>query len=198
MAIDEDVQPRYLVEAILFSVDHPMHENDIADRLPFRVDIRRLLTELQKDYAGRSFELRETSDQRWAIRTRPEHSHLARSLLPRLPRMSKAALECLYVVAYFQPVTRGEIERIRGVQSAKGTMDVLIFNGWIKPGARRSSPGNPMTFLTTEKFLEDFNYSSLNELPNLEKMKVDGLLNREIGVELPARSESTDVEEGDS
>ncbi len=189
---EREVHPKFLVEAMLASVAHPLHESEIGDRLPFRVDVRKLLVELAEDYRDRSFELREISDGRWALRTRPEHSHLARQLLPRTPRISRQALESLYVVAYFQPVTRGEIERIRGVDSV--ALDVLILNGWVKPGARRSTPGNPMTFQTTDKFLEDFNYRSLNELPNIETMRSEGLLDREVGVDLPMRNDSMEVE----
>jgi segregation and condensation protein B len=197
MANDRELHPKYLIEAMLFSVPQPLLESEIIERLPFRLDVRRLLKELQEDYRDRGFELRELSEGRWAIRTRPDHSHLARQLLAGPSRTSRAALECLYVVAYFQPVTRGEIERIRGVQSAKGTMDLLIFKGWIKPGPRRSTPGNPMTFLTTNKFLEDFNYSSVNDLPNIEQMREEGLLNREIGVDLPSRTEDMEAEGND-
>jgi segregation and condensation protein B len=192
MAIDREIHPKFLIEALLGSVYQPLSENEISDRLPHRIDVRKLLLELSEDYRERSFELKEISDGRWAIRTRPEHSHLAREMLPRLPRISRQALESLYVVAYFQPVTRGEIERIRGVDSV--TLDVLILNGWVKPGGRRSTPGNPMTFLTTDKFLEDFNYRSLNELPNIATMRTEGLLDRDIGVELPKRSDNNELE----
>lgn len=192
-----EIHPKHLIEALLFSVPHPLNENEIGERLPFRSDVRRLLLELQADYTERGFRLLEISEQRWAIRTMSEHSSLARLLLPRPPRMSRAAIECLYAVAYFQPVTRAEIERIRGVQSAKGTMDVLILNGWVMLGPRRSSPGNPMTFLTTKKFLEDFNFGSLNELPNLDEMTASGLLNRDRGVDLPSTEENNEIGERD-
>jgi len=186
---DIQIADKFLVEALLFSSGSSSTEEQLQERLPALIDVRASLHELQRDYDGRSFTLSEISPNRWAIRTRPECSDLCREILRRPLKLSKATLETLYVIAYFQPVTRSEIDRIRGVKSGRNSMDVLIYNDWVVPNGRRPGPGNPLTFVTTQKFLEDFNFMDLNSLPDIERLRNEGLINRDLGIDLPTTGE---------
>jgi segregation and condensation protein B len=164
-----------IVEAVLFAAEKPLTINEIRSRIVPRLDIPAALAELASDYQARSVALVETGHG-WCIRTNPEHSDLCRKALPVNFKLTKAALETLSVIAYFQPVTRSEIEIIRGVALGKGTMDMLVWSGLVRPGPRRQSPGTPMTFLTTELFLERFDIRTLDDLPERQTMKEAGLL----------------------
>lgn len=186
---DRQLQDKFLVEALLFSSGSSVTEEHLQERLPALIDVRAALVALQGDYENRSFSLNEISPGRWAVRTRPEHSDLCREALKRPLKLSKATIETLYVIAYFQPVTRSEIDRIRGVKSGRNSMDVLIFNDWVVPAGRRPGQGNPLTFVTTQKFLEDFNYIDLNSLPDIERLRKEGLINRDLGIDLPTGGE---------
>lgn len=176
---------RFLVETIILSSKEPVSYNDLQNRIPRGVDIHDCLTELSREYESRSITLLEVAGG-WTIRTKPECSDLCRKLLAQIPRMSNAALETLTIIAYFQPVTRSEIERVRGVTLAKGTLDILIWAGYVRPGARRASPGNPLTFVTTEAFLRQFNLNNLDDLPEISQLRSAGLLNAEKGFSLDA------------
>ena len=186
---DRQLSDKFLVEALLFSSGSSVTEEQLQERLPALINVRTALVDLQSEYESRSFSLTEISSGRWAIRTRPEHSDLCRMVLKRPLKLSKATIETLYVIAYFQPVTRSEIDRIRGVKSGRNSMDVLIFNDWVVPAGRRPGPGNPLTFVTTQKFLEDFNYVDLNSLPDIERLRKEGLINRDLGIDLPTGAE---------
>ena len=144
-----------LLEAVLFAASEPLSEAQLATRLPVDIDLKDLLAGLKVYYEGRGVELVQRG-QSWAFRTADD----IRPLLEReidLPRkLSKAAMETLSIVAYHQPVTRAEIEEIRGVSLSKGTLDVLFEADWIKPGRRRDSPGHPATWRTTDSFLDHF------------------------------------------
>jgi len=153
-----------LLETILLTASRPLKLDEIASRMPEGADTGTALERLMADYDKRSLTITETPEG-WAVRTRAEHSDLCRKLLPKIPRLSKAALETLAVIACFQPVTRSEIEKVRGVALAKGTLDLLVWLGWVRPGERRNTPGNPLTFVTTDVFLTHFSLSSLSELP---------------------------------
>lgn len=187
----ETVTPAMMVEAILLTSRDPLSVEEIAARLPVRVDVRAVLGELSQDYDGRGISLIETVGG-WCIRTRPEDSDLCRRLLPRPLRLTKAAMETLAVIACFQPVTRSEIERVRGVSLAKGTMDMLVWAELVRPGPRRQSPGNPMTFLTTDKFLRQFDLRSVEDLPGLEEMREAGLLSDPASTGLPGPGDMED------
>lgn len=179
-----DSQTKSLVELVVLGSGRAMSDAEIADRMPWPVDVRAVLAELSQDYEARGLQIAEVEPSRWAVRTRPEDSDLCRRLLPRPVRMSPAALQTLAVIAYFQPVTRPEIERIRGVSLSKGMLDVLVFAGWVKPGPRRAAPGNPMTFLTTEAFLHQFNLQSLDDLPDATRLRAEGVLDAAPGIDL--------------
>jgi len=170
-----NVTASMMVEAILLTSRDPLTIDDIAERLPVRADVRASLAELAEAYEGRSISVIETAGG-WCVRTRPEHSDLCRKILPRPLRLTRAALETLTVIAYFQPITRSEIERVRGVSLAKGTMDMLVWAGLVRPGPRRQTPGTPMTFLTTDAFLRQFDIRSLDDLPGIGEMREAGLL----------------------
>ncbi|PZO88002.1 MAG: SMC-Scp complex subunit ScpB [Micavibrio aeruginosavorus] len=166
-----------VLEAMLFAAPSPMTPQAMHERLPADTDLNVLLTELRNMYSDRGVELVQIGNA-WAFRT-------AAAVAPALTiekdverRLSKAALETLAVIAYHQPITRAEIENIRGVATHKGTIDQLLELGWIKPGKRRETPGRPLTWLSTNTFLDQFGLGSIMELPGLEDLKAAGLLDR--------------------
>lgn len=171
-----------LIETLVLSSSMPVSETDIASRLGYTPDIRRIIAVLNEDYRDRGLSIEEVSPGRWAARTRPEYSDLCRAFLPRLTKMSRAGYETLAVIAYFQPVTRSEIERVRGVSLSPGTLEVLIYAGLVRLGPRRATPGNPMTFMTTDQFLLRFNLPDLDALPDREDLLANGLLTAERGL----------------
>jgi segregation and condensation protein B len=169
-----DPDPELLVEALLFAASEPMSEGEIQAILGDRADARSILERLARRYGDRGVRL-ERSERRWAFRTAPElGAHLTRVHRP-LRRLSRAALETLAVIAYQQPVTRAEIEAVRGVAVAAGTLDLLVEAGWVAPRGRRETPGRPVTWVTTPAFLDAFHLGSLADLPRLEELEAAGL-----------------------
>jgi segregation and condensation protein B len=169
-------EPKAILEALLFAAAEPLDEPELQARLGDLGDARSLLGELEKDYAGRGVRL-ERREGRWAFRTAPELApYLVRIARPTR-RLSKAALETLAIIAYRQPVTRAEIEQVRGVTVAKGTFDVLVDAGLVSPKGRRDAPGRPVTWVTTPAFLDQFGLGSLADLPRLEELEGVGLFN---------------------
>ena len=164
-----------LLEALIFASAEPLDERTLADRLGNGVDIVRLLAELRQDYAGRGIDLVSTAG-RWSFRTAPDLAEKLRVDAEVQRKLSRATVETLAIIAYHQPVTRAEIESIRGVATSKGTLDILMEAGWVRPGKRRESPGRPLTWITTDGFLDHFGLESLRDLPNLEDLKASGLL----------------------
>ena len=171
---DRDVQLR-LLEALLFAATEPLEEPVLAARFPEGVDVGSLLEETRGRYAGRGVEL-VRMDRRWAFRTAPDLAPYLRLKEDVQRKLSRAAIETLAIIAYHQPVTRAEIESIRGVATSKGTLDLLMENNWIKPGRRRETPGRPLTWVTTEYFLDHFSLSSLRDLPGVEDLRAAGML----------------------
>lgn len=172
----------HILEALLFASAEPLSTAALHERMPRGADVGGLLIELQKHYEGRGINLMELGGQ-WAFRTAPD---LADDLkLERMARrkLSRAAMETLAIVAYHQPVTRAEIENIRGVATHRGTMDLLIEADWIKPGRRRESPGRPLTWVTTTAFLDQFSLNAITDLPGLDDLKASGLLDRRPAIE---------------
>jgi segregation and condensation protein B len=170
-----------LLEAVLFASAEPLTEKVLASRLPEGTDVPGLLTELKDLYANRGVHLMQYED-RWAFRTAPD-------VAPRLQieqkvarKLTRAAVETLAIVAYHQPVTRAEIEEIRGVVISKGTLDHLLEADWIKPKGRRQTPGRPVTWVTTESFLEFFGLESTEALPGVEELRAAGLLDARAGI----------------
>ena len=172
--IDRSQQLR-LVEALLFAAAEPLDEAAIAARLPDGADVPALLAELEAAYRLRGVNLVRVAEK-WVLRTVPDlapHLMLERTVSRKL---SRAAVETLAIVAYHQPVTRGEIEEIRGVALSRGTLDTLMEMGWVKPKGRRETPGRPVTWVTTDAFLSHFGLESLTDPPGIEELKAAGLL----------------------
>ncbi len=170
-----DMEHVRLIEALLFASADPVSERVLARRLPEGAKLRPVMEELSRLYAGRGIELTRAGKS-WAFRTAPDIGNRLKVEVEVSRKPSRAAIETLAIVAYHQPVTRAEIEEIRGVQISKGTLDWLFERGWIKPGPRREVPGRPVTWLTTEVFLDHFGLQSEKDLPGLDELKAAGLL----------------------
>lgn len=164
-----------MVEALLFASATPLSEGDLAERVPEGVQISELLDRLQADYAGRGVNLVQVADK-WMFRTAPDLAFLLRREVQEQRRLSRAAVETLAIIAYHQPITRAEIEDIRGVSLSRGTLDVLMEERWVRMMGRRRSPGRPVTYGTSEAFLVHFGLASIKDLPGLEELKAAGLL----------------------
>ena len=170
-----------LIEAVLFASAHPVAEEDLSARLPEGTDLAAILAEIEALYDGRGVALMKVSGK-WAIRTAPD---LAAALRPEQTvqrKLSRAAIETLAIIAYHQPITRAEVEQVRGVALSKGTLDMLMEAGWIKPKGRRQAPGRPVTWVTTEDFLQHFGIDRIEDLPNLEELRAAGLLDHRPGI----------------
>jgi segregation and condensation protein B len=164
-----------LVEAVLFASAEPVNEASLQSRLPETCNLAEVLRGLAARYAGRGVELVKRGDA-WAFRTAPDLAPRLHLEVPQQRKLSRAAVEVLAIVAYHQPVTRAEIEEMRGVALSRGTLDVLLEAGWVRPMGRRQTPGRPMTWGTTPAFLDHFGLESLASLPGLEELKAAGLL----------------------
>lgn len=164
-----------MVEAILFAVAEPLTLAQIAARLPAGCDTAEALGQLARRYAGRGVQLMQIGDA-YALRTAPDLGHLMTRETVETRKLSRAAIETLAIVAYHQPVTRAEIEEIRGVAVSRGTVDQLMELGWIRLGRRRMTPGRPVTFVVTEAFLDHFGLASTRDLPGLKELRAAGLL----------------------
>ncbi len=164
-----------MVEALLFASPEPLSEEDIGARMPEGADVPALLAELQAAYAGRGVNLRR-SDDRWAFRTADDLAFVLQHHVADRKKLSRAALETLAIVAYHQPVTRAEIEDVRGVSISSGTLDLLLEAGWVRLRGRRRTPGRPVTFGTTPEFLDHFGLETIGDLPGLAELKGAGLL----------------------
>jgi segregation and condensation protein B len=173
----DDTGDLRLLEAILFATAEPLTPNAIRERMPADADVGGLLMKLQAEYRNRGVVLVDL-DGSWAMRTAPDLADSLQINREVQRKMSRSAMETLAIVAYHQPVTRAEIENIRGVATNKGTLDVLMEAGWVKPGRRREAPGRPLTWVTTTAFLDQFGLESLTDLPGLDEMKVSELLDR--------------------
>ena len=166
-----------LVEALLFASQRPLKVQDIEDRLPVGVPVMELISELKNDYLSRGVNLVNIAGG-WTFRTADDLKDNLRSLVQVKRRLSAAAIETLAIIAYHQPVTRGDIESIRGVAVSKGTLDTLLECNWIRPRGRRRVPGRPLQWGTSEEFLEYFGLENLNDLPGTEELKATGLLEK--------------------
>ncbi len=164
-----------LLEAILFAASDPLTEKSLAMRLPATAEVPALLAALQERYRGRGVELRHAGGT-WAFRTAPDLAGALAMPEEERRRLSRAAIETLAIIAYHQPVTRPEIETIRGVALSKGTLDILVEAGWVRPRGRRPVPGRPLTWGTTPGFLDHFGLETLHDLPALDDLKAAGLL----------------------
>lgn len=168
-----------ILEALLFSTSQSMTVQKLAEFLPPGEDPLPLLVELQARYASCGINLVRVAG-RWSFRTAPDLSYLLQREINEERRLSKAALETLAIIAYHQPVTRAEIEEIRGVSTSAGTLDILLETTWIRPRGRRRAPGRPVTYGTTDAFLDHFGMDSVRELPGLSDLRGSGLLTSQL------------------
>ncbi len=180
-----------LLEAIIFSATKPMQIVDMMQWFPNlrETDIADLLKTLRQDYDGRGLELSDNGGY-WSFRTTSDLGEKLNMEVEVDRKLSRAAMETLAIIAYHQPLTRAEIENIRGVATGKGTLDILTESGWVKPGRRRETPGRPLTWVTTSGFLSHFGLESITDLPGIDDLKSAGLLDRRPAVQtLPASGE---------
>jgi len=185
------------VEATLFASERPMTIADIRAYVGDELDIRQILADLQEDFRDRGIVLTRTGD-RWHFQTAQDLSHLLRRERAELRKLSRAGMETLAIIAYHEPVSRAEIEAIRGVQVAKGTLDVLMEAGWVRPAGRREVPGRPLIYATTAEFLTHFGLQSRRDLPGIDDLRAAGLLDpvdlvlEQIELEAEAEAETAD------
>jgi segregation and condensation protein B len=174
LAIKTRPEELRLVEALLFAASEPLDEKTLAKHLPAGVDVRATLKRLQVEYAPRGVNVVRVGNK-WTFRTANDLAWLLTHEAVEPKKLSRAAIETLAIIAYHQPVTRAEIEEIRGVSTAKGTLDVLLETGWARPRGRRKAPGRPLTYGTTADFLSHFGLEALSDLPGLDDLKGSGL-----------------------
>ncbi|HEX2379176.1 MAG TPA: SMC-Scp complex subunit ScpB [Methyloceanibacter sp.] len=185
-----------IVEALLFAASEPLDEAALAQHFVEGEDMIALLEELQSLYAARGVNLVKVAGK-WAFRTADDLSFLLEKQAVEQRRLSRAALETLAIIAYHQPVTRAEIEEIRGVSTSSGTIDILLETGWIKLRGRRRAPGRPVTYGTTASFLEHFGFDQIQDLPGLNELKGAGLLDSNLppGFSMPNPNDALDLRE---
>jgi segregation and condensation protein B len=164
-----------MAEALVFASAEPVTEKALAARLPEGIDVPQVMAELQRSYEKRGVNLVRVADA-WAFRTAGDLAFLMSRDAVQQKKLSRAALEVLAIVAYHQPVTRAEMEDIRGVETSKGTLDLLLETGWVRMRGRRRTPGRPVTYGTTESFLDHFGLAEVRDLPGMEELKGAGLL----------------------
>jgi segregation and condensation protein B len=188
-AVPHPREQERMVEAVLFANPAPMTGREIAGRLPLGADVPEALAALRRRYEGRGVNLVRVGDA-WAFRTASDLGFLMTREVVETRKLSRAAIETLAIVAYHQPVTRAEIEEIRGVSVSGGTLDQLIELGWVRLGRRRMTPGRPMTFVVTQGFLDHFGLESERDLPGIAELRASGLLDNRPGASpLPAVGE---------
>jgi len=193
-AVEIDPQHLRLLEAVLFTATEPMTEAAIADRLPDCVPIAQALAQLREAYAGRGINI-DVGNGRWFMRTAEDLSEMLRVHMKVQRRLSRAAMETLAIIAYHQPVTRAEIEEIRGVGLSKGTLDALFESGWIGPKGRRRTAGRPVTWGTTPGFFTTFGIETIKDLPGLDDLRAAGLLDKRPAIQITDTQGSDDDEE---
>ncbi len=175
--IKSEIEPGHLklLEAILFASTEPLSERALAYRLPEGTELAPLLSALRDHYADRGVNLARAGKS-WAFRTAPDLAQQLNKEIDTPRKLSRAAVETLAIIAYHQPVTRAEIEEVRGVGLSRGTLDVLLEANWIRPKGRRRTPGRPMTWGTTDGFLDHFGLDDVRDLPGMDELKAAGLL----------------------
>lgn len=183
-----------MIEAILFASTEPLSQAMIAARLPHGCDAAEALAHLRTRYQGRGVNLVRVGDA-YAMRTAPDLAYLMQAERVEIRKLSRAAIETLAIIAYHQPVTRAEIEEIRGVAVSRGTIDQLLELEWIRLGRRRMTPGRPVTFVVTTEFLDHFGLESSRDLPGLRELREAGLLDSR---PMPGRDTPGDDEDDDS
>ena len=168
-------EPERQVEAILFAAEEPLDIESVTTRMKTKADVLKILESLEKQYKGRGINLVCIANK-WSFRTAANLSKLMNLQIPTQKKLSKAAIETLVIIVYHQPVTRSEIEEIRGVSFASGTLEILLELEWVKPSGRKNVPGKPIQYVTTDEFLSHFNLKKLTDLPNVEELTSAGLI----------------------
>ena len=168
-------EPERQVEAILFAAEEPLDIESVTTRMKTEADVLKILESLEKQYKGRGINLVCIANK-WSFRTASNLSKLMNLQIPTQKKLSKAAIETLVIIVYHQPVTRSEIEEIRGVSFASGTLEILLELEWVKPSGRKNVPGKPIQYVTTDEFLSHFNLKKLTDLPNVEELTSAGLI----------------------
>jgi segregation and condensation protein B len=195
---EPEVRPEALrlLEALLFAASEPLDEATLAKQLPDGVNVKDALKHLQAEYAPRGVNLVRIG-RKWTFRTAADLTWLLTKESVETRKLSRAAMETLAIIAYHQPVTRAEIEEIRGVQTSPGTLDVLLRTSWIRPRGRRKAPGRPITYGTTEGFLSNFGLEEVGDLPGLEELKGSGLIEGSLpsGFAVPIPSDDATLRE---
>ncbi len=185
-----------LVEALLFAASEPLDVSTIKSKLKTGTDVLKILYELQKDYSDRGVNLVQLADK-WSFRTADDLSSKLKKEIIIQKKLSKAAIETLAIIAYHQPVTRSEIEEIRGVSFSTGTLEILFELAWVKPNGRKEIPGKPLLYVTTDKFLNHFNINSLNDLPNADELLAAGLIDSRVDSSIFGTSKFIETEKND-
>jgi segregation and condensation protein B len=175
LSVDPALDSDRMVEALLFASDQPVQALALVARLPEGTDVGGALARLKRRYVGRGVVLAEIAGG-WRFQTAPDLAYLMEERREEPRKLSRAALETLAIIAYHQPCTRSDIEDVRGVAVARGTLDLLMEIGWVRAGARRQTPGKPLTYKTTNAFLSHFNLSRLDDLPGKADLQAQGLL----------------------
>ena len=183
-----------LIEALLFASQHPLKIEDIQERLPIGTPVKELLLGLEIEYRSKGVNVVNIAGG-WTLRTAGDLKDNLRNLIKVKRRLSAAAIETLAIIAYHQPVTRGDIEAIRGVAVSRGTLDTLLECNWIRPRGRRKVPGRPLQWGTSEEFLEYFGLENLKDLPGIEELKATGLLDKRDSLTSIILPDDTPVEE---
>lgn len=181
-----------IAEALIFAAPEPIDQAQLTERLPQGVEVTEVLRELKAIYANRGINLVKLGG-RWSFRTAEDLAHVLRRDAVDQRRLSRAALETLAIIAYHQPVTRADIEEIRGVSTSKGTLDVLLETGWIRLRGRRRTIGRPVTYGTSRVFLEHFGLEEIGDLPGLSDLKAAGLLDPAVPGSDPAAPPEDDA-----
>ena len=183
------------VEALLFAASDPLDEKTLKDMLPVDTDIEEIMNNLLSLYKGRGVELKKVNNK-WMFKTASDLSFIMQKEAKIQKKLSKAALETLSIIAYHQPVSRAEIEEIRGVTVSPGTIDTLMEINWVKIKGRRKTPGNPITYGTTDEFLVHFDLENIKELPGLDELKSTGLLDSNLPPDMyPINDDLEPIEE---
>lgn len=186
-----------LIEAILFSASEPLDVGTIKSKVKSGTDVLKILYELQKDYQDRGIRLVNLADK-WSFRTSDDLSTKLKKEIIIQKKLSKAAIETLAIIAYHQPVTRSEIEEIRGVSFSTGTLEILFELGWVKPNGRKEIPGKPLLYVTTDKFLNHFNINSLDDLPNSDELLAAGLIDSRVDSSIFGTSKFIDSDQNEN
>ena len=195
--VEKDIK---LLEAILFASGEPVSETDLKEKIKSRDKIKQYLSDIKEFYEKRGINLIKTGNK-WSFRTSEDLIDDLTIFKTQKRKLSRAALETLSIIAYQQPITRSEIENIRGVQMGRGSIDHLMEIGWIKPSGRRNIPGKPTLWSTTELFIEHFGLNDLSDLPNKDELKASGFLDKRAAIatisDLAQTDDLTDVSKDD-